>query len=387
MILFSTLLGIWVLIILIGLWAACIANLLHFKNAVSENPVDPLIKMTLIRPIKGLNDGMRQALESVAKSDLENRLQILIAIETETDPAYPIAIEFARSKKEKDISVILTGPSQNRMGKIHNMIEALPHAKNSFVIFSDADAWASPTLIEETARAFSNGFDAIFALPYFLEPRNWAERSFAIALNHGFSMPAALSYHALNFPFTSGAWMGFSREALQKIGGLKPLEHQIADAYALGSAVLKTGGKCFLVNRPVFFKETTQNLKDTASHLSKWAAIIHSCLPRLYPFALFLSPIHAALFFLTWAMIYGKEISLAASLLIVIVVSRIMTGFIEDLKIARQAMPLYAYLAIPLIDLAETLVWVSGFRKTIEWRNKRYRLFPGGRSEVIGEKN
>ncbi len=373
----------WAILLLAGLWACAIATFRHFgRNSFSTNSTFAE-SITLIRPIRGLNDGIREALESIAESDVCRRLEILIAMESSDDPAYPIAVEFSQYKKERNVSIILTGPSRGRMGKMHNMIEAFPKAKSLFVVFSDADAWASPALIRETARAFGSGYDAVFALPYYAEPRNAAEISFAVALNHGFSTPAALSYYLLKFPFCAGAWMGFSKKIIEKIGGLESFEKRIADDYALQMAVSKSGGKHVFLNRPVFFRETTKDVKDTLQHLSKWASIIHSCLPNLYFIAPVFSPTHAALFFLIFAWMTNQHVLAAAVLFILTILSRILVGIIQDLRVARKMMPFYSYLSIPVFDLAATGIWLSGFRRNINWRNKNYRLSPGCQAEVI----
>lgn len=380
----TSLLGAWALFLLVALWASCLATLRHFRKAKPLSK--PLAeKITVIRPIRGLNKEMREALESLAESDPGKKLQVLIALESSDDPAYPVVLEFANAHKDRDVSVILTGASKKRMGKIHNMIEALPKAAHPWIVFSDADARASATLLQETSRAFAEGYDAVFALPYFSEPRNAAELSFAIALNHGFSTPAALSYHVLRFPFCAGAWMGFSNEILKKIGGLEPLAHNIADDYSLGQAVLKARGRCAFISQPVFFRENTESIKDTVQHLSKWASIIHSCLSPIYAFALFFSPAHAAALFLFFSWASGIALGPAWLLLGLTVFSRILVGLIQDARIARKTMPLYAYLGIPIFDFAATFIWLSGFREQINWRNKRYQLSPGCRSEVISE--
>ncbi len=379
----NSLFAVWATLLLIGLWASALATFRHFGRSELSSSSTFAEKMTLIRPIRGLNDGIREALESLAESDTQRRLEILIAMESSDDPAYPIAVGFSQYKKERNVSIILTGPSQGRMGKIHNMIEAFPKAKSPFVVFSDADAWASPALIRETARAFGSGYDAVFALPYFAEPKNAAEMSFAVALNHGFSTPAALSYYLFKFPFCAGAWMGFSKEVIEKIGGLQSFEKRIADDYSLGMAVSKSGGKHAFLNRPVFFRETTESVKDTFQHLSKWASIIHSCLPNLYFIAPLFSPTHAALLFLIFAWLTHGHIFAAWILFLATVSSRIVVGVIQDLRVARKIMPIYSYLGIPIFDLAATAIWLSGFRRTIQWRSKSYRLSPGCQAEVI----
>ena len=64
------------------------------------------------------------------------------------------------------------------------------------------------------------------------------------------------------------------------------------------------------------------------------------------------------------------------------ILSRILVGVIQDLKIAHKTMPFYSYFGIPLFDFIATGIWLSGFRRNINWRNKSYRLSRGCKAEV-----
>src|SRR5579885_372105 len=73
--------------------------------------------LTMIKPIKGLDDELDANLESIVASDPEGRLQIVIAIESADDPAWPAARAFADRHPGRDIEVLRAGPSGDRMGK------------------------------------------------------------------------------------------------------------------------------------------------------------------------------------------------------------------------------------------------------------------------------
>ena len=75
------------------------------------------------------------------------------------------------------------------MGKVHNMIEALPRAKNGEVLFSDADTRISAPLLADAARAFVQGADAVYAMPYHAAAPGLGGMWYMIAFNHAFCVP------------------------------------------------------------------------------------------------------------------------------------------------------------------------------------------------------
>ncbi|MDE2510347.1 MAG: glycosyltransferase, partial [Elusimicrobia bacterium] len=162
--------------------------------------------MTLIKPVKGLDDDMEEGFRSIVEADPSKSLQILIALETAEDPAYPFARAFADAHPDRDVEVVLTGPSGPRMGKIHNMIEAFPRARHDRVLFSDADVRITAALLSDTARAFDAGADAVYAMPYHAfvpGPGGWL---FLVAFNYSFCVPVALSYRLGKLRSFAGAW-------------------------------------------------------------------------------------------------------------------------------------------------------------------------------------
>jgi ceramide glucosyltransferase len=212
-----TLLGAYAAFLLL-LQAACVAaSVARFRRpracpAASRG-------FTLIKPVKGLDDLFEDNLESIAASDPGKALQTIVALESAEDPAHAAAKRFQARHPDRDIVVLLTGPSGGRMGKIHNMISALKAAKHDRVVFSDADVPATPGLVRETSLAFDEGCGAVFGLPVHARAGGAGGWLFMTAFNHFFCVPAALNYYAGRYRFCAGAWMAFTKEALAEAGG------------------------------------------------------------------------------------------------------------------------------------------------------------------------
>lgn len=382
---------LWILRLLAGavslwlalLWACLGASLLYFRRRAEAR--GPVLPMTLIKPVRGLDENLRENFESIAASESEGRLQVLIALESGEDPAYPVALDFAAAHPGRDISVVLTGPSRDRMGKIHNMIEALPRARHPYVIFSDADSRASPGLLCETGEAFARGYDAVFALPYHDPAPGLGGIMMAAAFNHCFCLPAALSLRLGLFRSCAGAWMAYSREVLQRVGGLEQFSHSIADDLAISSRVLAAGAKPYLTREFARLRETGASFREVAAHLAKWAMIVRWALP--WPSLYLAMPLfnHGVLAVSLWLACEasGESLWLGRGLLLASLASRGLVAALQDILVGGIRMPWPHYLVVAFTDLGVLPFWVAGLRSTILWRGTRYRLHPGGRAEVL----
>ncbi|MBI3552111.1 MAG: glycosyltransferase [Elusimicrobia bacterium] len=366
------------------LWASLAASLLHFRRRPSAG-AGPLLPMTLIKPVRGLDDGMRENFESIAASDPGRSLQIIIAIESPDDPAAAVARGFCASHPDRDIVVLYTGPAGERMGKVHNMIEAEKKAKHPRLIFSDADTTTTEALLRETSQAFAEGFEAVFGLPYHVPASGSGGWMFRVAFNHTFCVGAALSYYAGQFRFCAGAWMAYTKDALDRAGGLEPLAHAIADDFAISSRVRALGARQLLLRELVPVSETGTGLFEAFWHLCKWCSIIRWSLPALYAvIPLFNMGVIAALL-LVLCERSGDGVRLGRGLFAAAAGSRILVGFLQDRLVARVRPPWWDYPSLAFVDIGGLLFWPFGLRRRILWRGVRYRLSEGGIAEVVGE--
>lgn len=354
------------------LWASLAATAWHFGR--SRPKPGPVLPMTLIKPVRGLDEGMRENFETIILADPSKALQVLIAIETQADPAYGVARAFAAAHPDRDISIVLTGPAGGRMGKIHNMIEALPRAKHERIIFSDADTRTTRAMVEETSLAFATGHDAAYAMPYHVPAAGLGGLCFLVAFNHLFSVVASLSYLAGHYHFYAGAWMAYTKTSLRKAGGLESFAHIIADDATIGLRVSATGARKALLRVPVLVSETGTSPRQAFFHIAKWCTMGRWVLPWGYVLLPFINPGLAAFVLLALG---GRPLFLAY------VLSRVTVGWLQDKIVAGRGMALPRYLVLAVADLGTLVFWAAGFRSRLSWRGTTYRLSAGGRAEVL----
>lgn len=367
-------LSVWVVLNIALLWAALAATVRHFGRGRPRPERGPVLAMTLIKPVRGLDDGMRENFETIVASDPSRALQILIAIETRADPAYPVALAFAAAHPDRDISLVLTGPAGGRMGKIHNMIEALPRAKHERVIFSDADTRTTRDLVEETSAAFAAGHDAAYAMPYHVPGSGLGGLCFWVAFNHFFSVLQALASRAGHYHFYAGAWMAYTKDSLRKVGGLEPFAHVIADDAAIGLRVSAAGARKALLRVPVLVSETGTSPRQAYDHLAKWCIMGRWVAPWAYRLIPVIGPGLPALILLALG---GKSLFLAFAL------SRMAVAWLQDKAVSGSSPSPSRYLILAAADLGMLVFWAAGFRRRLFWRGTTYRLFAGGRVEVV----
>jgi ceramide glucosyltransferase len=269
------------------------------------------------------------------------------------------------------------------MGKIHNMIEALPRARHRVILFSDADTRITPSLLADTGRAFREGADAAYAMPYHAYapgPGGWL---FMVAFNHSFCVPVALSFRLGTLRSFAGAWMGYTKEALEAVGGLARYENAIAEDLSLGLAASAKGLRQVLLREPVTVNETGNSPAQAFAHISKWASIIFWTWPAVVLAAPLASPCLLAFAALALAASAGRPVAFPAAAALAAVVSRVAVGILQDRFFATRA-PLGRYATLGLADLGALAFVPLALRRTVSWRGKTYRLSLGGRAEVVG---
>jgi ceramide glucosyltransferase len=364
-----------------GLWACLAASVRLFRRG--ERPAPALEPMSLIKPLKGLDEGLEALLDSIAASDPEGKVQVVFAVESESDPAHSAAQSFAARHPRRDTVVAVTGPSRGRMGKAHNMIEALPRARHGRVVFSDSDVETTPELLAETSRAFGEGYEAVFAVPRQKRGPRVQDVLFEIAMNHSFALTAPLGWRFVGFSHCAGAWMGYTRPLLERLGGLEPIAHQIADDFALSQRAARAGARGTLLAAPVIVAESDATALETLRHLVKWSRIIRWSLPVFYVALPLLNIAFMSAAALALAYAGGGPARLAWGAAGAAFLSRGAVALLHDRLVGEGALPWPWYAALAFTDVGALAFWLAGFRREIRWRGVRYRLSWGGRAEVL----
>lgn len=355
---------------------ALLAGLARFGRREKPGEVLP---MTVIRPLKGLDEGLEDNLRALVDADAAGVLEHLFAVESADDPAFAVAGLVAALAPGR-ARVVVTGPSGERMGKAHNMIEALKHATKELVVFSDSDARADRAALVETSRAFAAGADAVSGVPDASMARGAGDVLVCLCFNHYFD-PLAIVAHAAGVgTFFSGTWMALRRDTLERLGGLERFSNQAADDFSLADALRRAGARVALLPRLVRLYEHGGGVVEGAQHVFKWARIVRWTTPA--PFLLL--PLATPLPLACLAALSGAADLRPAAFWLFLAATRVACALRLDGRTAASRFPWWGYAALPVLDLAFLGLWLGAWLgNTISWRGRRYRVRTGGHLEPV----
>src|SRR5690606_11010126 len=104
--------------------------------------------VSVLVPLKGAPAGLEFRLRRLL-ANLDEADQLVLAMETEDDPAHAVARALQEGHPDRDVTVVLSGPAGERMGKQHNLAAALPHARHEVLAFADDDVHVERAHLEE----------------------------------------------------------------------------------------------------------------------------------------------------------------------------------------------------------------------------------------------
>lgn len=340
------------------------------SDVPSERP-----PISLIVPLSGVAPGLAARLVGLLGATRPGD-QLLLAVETEDDPAHALAQRLRRDHPERDVEVVLAGEAGRRMGKQHNLAAALPRASHELLAFVDDDVELEAAVLDEGARTAgptgsgaigASGVGAAFALPYYAGSGPLGGGLVAAYTNYAFvpNMGAVALQGAPRF-IVGGFWVT-TRRALAAAGGLEPHTRTVSDDAAIGRALHAAGYRNRPLRRTVRLAHEALGPAAGARHVLKWLTLLRAeGLPRYLFVAVSWNP-------LAWALAAGLTgwaapsvpTSLAAGVVGLVAAAR--SGVVLALNgSAYRALPRARFLAVTLVYEALVAPWLfalAAFRR------------------------
>lgn len=345
--------------------------------------------LTIVRPIRGLDVGARRNLDALFELDYPADVDMLLVLDDETDPAYPLCVDVVKQYESRGarVSLLLAGtPPEGRTGKLHAMMAGLSRAQGELVAFSDSDTrvtseqvrQAVATLLQE--RRAGDAFSPVVVR--WEEGRPSAgDVGFALLLNGWYGPSAALAAGAeSDLPFIMGQFMVFRRETLDAIGGLACADGQLVDDMWLGVEVVRAGLRNVQTRSVLPIVTGGLSLGGFLRTFRRWLLFSRSGLPST-----FTRP-----HWVRGALYGGSLVLLGAALKRrdgwgAVMASGAAVAFVASEVVLHrrhggQPIPLrhlWVPAAVPILGGAVMLSAL--FSRTVDWRGRSYRLDAGAR--------
>jgi len=132
---------------------SAIVAILWRARALRRNLVATELKVTALKPIRGLDPSLRQNLESFARLEAPAGFEVLMLLDDEADEALPLCRELASTSPRFRVCVGSVAGFANP--KVASLLFGLQHASNPLIWVTDSNVATSQAHLRATLEAWS----------------------------------------------------------------------------------------------------------------------------------------------------------------------------------------------------------------------------------------
>jgi ceramide glucosyltransferase len=352
----------------------------HIVAVATDADAGAAIPVTALKPLYGADVDLAGNLRSFADQD-HPEFQIILGIRDRGDPAIPIAHTLIAERPERDIVLVIDPHTEGSNLKVANLENMLPAARHDVIVIADSDMRVTPEYLRTVTAPLADPRVGLVTCLYKGVPSGgfWSTLA-ALHINFGF-LPGALVGEMMDVGGGCfGATLALRRDVLERIGGFARLRNQLADDHRMGSAVSRLGLATVLSPYVVENRVAEPSLAEVWRHELRWARTSREMAPAGFAGSIITHTIVIGA--LIAALLGSGPISwtvLSASLLL---------RWGSAAAIARWlGLPRRGLWLLPLRDVLSFAVFIGSFcGRSVLWRNQAFRVEPGGRLRVEGDK-
>ena len=355
----------------IGMLAA-----LRFAGRVrAVEPTGPYPGLCLLKPIKGLEDGLRDNLVSFYEQSYPGELQIVFASAQPSDPGMAVAREVAAGYPHVPTAFVLAREDFGLNPKVGNLRAALLHAQHDLVLQSDANVrLRAGHLRRMVATLLTENASLVGSLVVGVGERTPAAAIENLQLT-AFTAPGLCAAKELvDITCLLGKAMLFRRSELDALGGIAMVKDVLAEDFVMTQLYQGAGKKVVLSADPVANVNQSTTLRQLGSRHSRWMKMrVVVSLPGFIG-DLGSNPLPIALL-----AVLASGFSLRAlAVLSCVYVYKLASDAHMLQRLRGRGLGTAQLWATPARDLLLAGIWVySVFSRTTVWRGQRLRMGPG----------
>jgi ceramide glucosyltransferase len=239
---------LWVILILLGL-----SFIIYFlqvsalrKKLKEKAPNSFTSPISIIKPLKGLDDNLFDNLESFCKQDYPE-YEVILSLENRNDPAYRVA-EKIKNKYPDRVTIVIDNSSKALNPKVRNMMTAYKISKYDYFLISDSNVYVDSDYLKKTSASMSEDVGLITNLIVGTGGKSFGAVLENLKLNSFILLSVCLLDKFLKMPCSIGKSMLMRKKDFEEIGGFSAVQDVLAEDYLIGKLIHEKGKKVVLSN-------------------------------------------------------------------------------------------------------------------------------------------
>jgi len=314
-------------------------------------------RVSVLKPVHGIDFGSEENFRSFCTQNYPN-YEVLFAVNDELDAAVPVIRRLVEEFPEHKIRIVSGAPFLGENRKVNNVAEMVREAHHEIIVITDGDVRVGPDYLRNVVAPFEHSETGVVTSLYRgVEQKSFFAELEALGAATDFAAGVLVAETTEGLSFALGASIVTTKSWIQRIGGLEPIAHLLADDYELGHRIAEVGGEVILSSEVVETMYPAQTWRGFWDHQLRWARTVRLCRPVSYLGLIFTHGLPWAIL----AAVLAHTATVAAISLLAYLAFRLAVVFLvgrlalEDETVRRR------WWLVPIRDALHFAVWLASF--------------------------
>jgi ceramide glucosyltransferase len=244
----------------------------------------PLPGISILKPLKGLDAGIRENLESFFRLRYSAGWELIFSVAEHDDPAVPLVRELIDANPEVRARLLVGDVRAGINPKVNNLVRPFAYAAHDWVLISDSNTRVDSGFLSRMAEGITERTGLRYCVVAGAHARGLGGRLDAVSLNSVYARGTFLA-DAGGLPCVTGKAMLVKKAIIEELGGIRAFAPEVAEDFVIGQAFLRMGWDVDTCARPVLQHVGSESFGAYWRRSVRWGRIRKIHAPR----AIFLS--------------------------------------------------------------------------------------------------